>query len=554
MPMQLGVPLVERSAGENFLNSRPSALLESPAVTCLCHCLLKRAVAGVVRTEHSGHARRYVIRARQEMFAVMRLSKCHSVAVIGAGPAGLTAAYELSKSLSSVDVYEASDAVGGLSRSLSLWGQTVDLGPHRFFSHDRRVNELWLEVVGRDYVMVNRLTRILYQGRFFDYPLSPVNALMNLGPIEAARCVASYIRSRCQTRAEPENFEEWVSDRFGQRLYEHFFKSYSEKLWGIPCQELDVDFASQRIKGFSLGAALKSAFSRDGRSQHKTLVDQFAYPVGGTGMVYQRMARDIEASGGHIFLNSPIRRVVTECGRAVGVELHDGKFKRYEAIISSMPLTHLVRSLRDAPSCVVHAASQLSFRNTILVYLDVESEHIFSDNWIYVQSPGLRVGRITNFRNWAPQLCRDRKTTIVALEYWCNEGDKTWRQCDEQLIAEAKRDLAATSLAATKLACEHGKVCRIPQSYPVYRKGYRQLLEPIKNHLSAIDGLLVIGRYGAFKYNNQDHSILMGLMAAENVLGAACHDLWSVNCDYDAYQEGCLITETGLVAVNQGSI
>ena len=351
------------------------------------------------------------------MSAVVCPSKCNSVAVIGAGPAGLTAAYVLSKSLSSVDVYEAGDAVGGMSRSLSLWGQIVDLGPHRFFSRDRRVNELWLEVVGRDYVMVNRLSRILHQGRFFDYPLSPANALINLGPIEAARCVASYMRTRCQMRAEPENFEDWVSDRFGHRLYEHFFKSYSEKLWGIPCQELDVDFASQRIKGFSLGAALKSAFSRNGRSQHKTLVDQFAYPVEGTGMVYQRMARAIEARGGHIFLNSPIRRVLTENGHAVGVELQDGQVKCYDAIISSMPLTHLVRSLRDAPPRVVHAASQLSFRNTILVYLEVDSEHIFSDNWIYVQSPGLRVGRITNFRNWAPHLYRDRKTTIVALEY-----------------------------------------------------------------------------------------------------------------------------------------
>jgi protoporphyrinogen oxidase len=483
----------------------------------------------------------------------MRSPQCDNVAVIGAGPAGLTAAYVLSKSAATVDLYEASDAVGGMSRSLELWGQTVDLGPHRFFSHDRRVNELWLEVVGHDYVMVNRLTRIHYRDRFFDYPLTPANALLNLGPIEAARCVASYVLKGFGAGVAPDSFEEWVTIRFGRRLYEHFFRSYSEKLWGIPCHELDVDFASQRIKQFSLGAALKGAFTKNGRSRHKTLVDQFAYPLEGTGMVYQRMAHAVEGRGGKILLNSPIRRVLVENGRAIGVELSDGQVRRYAAIISSMPLTQLVRSLPEPPVHVMHAASQLTFRNTILVYLEVESRQLFDDNWIYVQSPGLLVGRITNFRNWAPQLYRDRKTTIVALEYWCNQGDAIWTESDERLVAVAKRELVAASLAPAELIGEQGHVIRIPKSYPVYRKGYRRHLEPIKEYLGGMDSLLVIGRYGAFKYNNQDHSILMGLMAAENVLGTGCHDLWSVNCDYDAYQEGCLITETGLVPLRQGA-
>lgn len=485
----------------------------------------------------------------QDIAAAVYLSQDQSVGIIGAGPAGLTAAYVLSKSLSSIDVYEASDSVGGLSRSLPLWGQTVDLGPHRFFSRDRRVNELWLEVVGRDYVMVNRLTRILYQGRFFDYPLGPANALRNLGAVESARCLASYVRSRCETHGAPENFEDWICRRFGWRLYQHFFKSYSEKLWGIPCAELDVDFASQRIKRFSLGEAVRSAFLTIGDARHTTLVDQFAYPMNGTGMVYERMARAVRERGGRVLLHAPIRRVVTENGRVVGVQLRDGEVRRYDAIISSMPLTQLVRSLPGAPPDVVHAASQLSFRNTILVYLEIESEQVFSDNWIYVQSPELRVGRITNFRNWAPHLHGDRKSTIVALEYWCNDSDDLWSECSETLIDRARRELADASLAPAALIGDRACVYRLPKSYPVYHRGYRRLLEPIRDYLGSIDGLLVIGRYGAFKYNNQDHSMLMGLMAADHLLGVGRHDLWSVNCDYETYQEGCRITETGLVAV-----
>jgi protoporphyrinogen oxidase len=480
------------------------------------------------------------------MSLLKRQSPRTQVAVIGAGPAGLTAAYALSKSSASVDVYEASDAVGGLSRSLSLWGQTVDLGPHRFFSRDRRVNQLWLEVVGHDYVMVNRLTRILYRGRFFHYPLSPVNALVNLGPLEAARCVASYAVSRCCRRAFPENFEDWVSDRFGSRLYEHFFKSYSEKLWGIPCDELDVDFASQRIKRFSLGAALKCTFFGNVRSKHKTLVEQFAYPLEGTGMVYERMARAIQERGGQVHLSSPIRRVLTKNELAIGVELASGEVRKYAAIISSMPLTRLVCALPDAPRHIVELAAHLKFRNTILVYLEVASEYVFRDNWIYVQSPNLRVGRITNFRNWSPQLCRDGRTTILSLEYWCSDGDDVWQANDDNLIALAKKELAATLLAPSALVSDRGFVYRIPKSYPVYRKGYRRFLEPIRDYLNAISGLHVIGRNGAFKYNNQDHSILMGLLAAENVSAAGSNDLWSVNSDYETYQEGCRITAAGL--------
>jgi protoporphyrinogen oxidase len=470
------------------------------------------------------------------------------IAIIGSGPAGITAAYALTKSIPTVDVYEASDSVGGLARSIKLWGQTVDIGPHRFFSRDRRVNELWLEVVGHDYAMVDRLTRILYKGRFFQYPLQPWNALAKLGPVEAARCASSYAREILSPNPDHDSFEGWVSGRFGRRLYEIFFKSYSEKLWGIPCTELDASFAAQRIKQFSLAAAVKAALSFNGKTQHATLVDQFAYPLEGTGMVYSRMSQAVEHRGGHVFLKTPIARVITSAGKVTGVELSDGAQRPYDAVLSSMPLTLLVSRLSEAPQSVRDLAGKLSSRNTILIYLLVNSDSVCKDNWLYVQDSDLRTGRITNFRNWVPQLYGDSPNTILSMEYWCNNNDELWQSSDEALIRLARQELVATSLIDNESLVTDGLVYRIPRCYPVYRRGYRQILGPIQQYLSKIDGLQVIGRYGAFKYNNQDHSILMGLLAAENVLGRAEHDLWEVNCDYETYQESTRITETGLVA------
>jgi protoporphyrinogen oxidase len=333
-------------------------------------------------------------------------------------------------------------------------------------------------------------------------------------------------------------------------LYEIFFKAYSEKLWGIPCHELDADFAAQRIKQFSLAAAVKVALSMNKRSRYRTLVDQFAYPLEGTGMVYTRMARAVEDRGGRIFLRTPVQRVITNNGRASGLELMDGSAHEYDAVISSMPLTLLVARLSDAPEDIRRRSSQLTYRNTILVYLEVENRSICEDNWIYVQDTDLITGRVTNFRNWIPQLYGESSNTILAMEYWCNHEDDLWHQTDDQLIQLAKREIVASTLVGHESQITRGMVYRIPRCYPVYRRGYRQLLEPVQEYLSTIEGLQVIGRYGAFKYNNQDHSILMGLLAAQNVLDDASHDLWGVNCDYETYQEDCRITETGLVSTH----
>ncbi|MAT70125.1 MAG: hypothetical protein CMJ58_11460 [Planctomycetaceae bacterium] len=470
------------------------------------------------------------------------------VAVIGAGPAGMTAAFVLTKSRAKVDVYEASDQVGGLSRSLHLWDQIVDLGPHRFFSRDRRVNSLWLEVVGRDYVMVPRLTRILYRGKYFQYPLQAMDALQRLGLLEATRCVASYGAARFKQQKDcSESFESWVTNRFGRRLYEIFFRNYSEKLWGIPCSELDSDFAAQRIRKLSLGAAIKQLAVRPQKNKHRTLVDRFAYPNGGTGAVYERMAEMVNERGGSVHLGAPVKRVVTASGRVRGIELYSGNVVSCDDVISSMPLSSLISRLNDAPEHIREDAQRLTYRNTILVYLEIAGEIDSRDNWIYVQDPGLTVGRITNFRNWSPSLYGDSPNTILSLEYWCDSGDELWHRSDHELVCLGASEFRASRLASDGANVLRSHVVRIPRSYPVYQRGYKDILRPIQDFIRNVEGLQAIGRYGAFKYNNQDHSILMGILAAENVAAGSAHDLWQVNSDFDDYQEACRIEETGLV-------
>jgi protoporphyrinogen oxidase len=477
------------------------------------------------------------------------------VAVIGAGPAGMTAALQLSRGGADVAVYEASSRIGGMAGSLDLWGHRVDFGPHRFFSTDTRVNRLWLDVVGDDYGMVERRTRIYYAGRFFHYPLRPIEAAWTMGPLCAAQCVASYLGARSRsgdTALDESSFETWVVERFGRRLFEMFFKSYSEKLWGIPCAELSADFAAQRIKQFSLAGALSAAWSRPHASRHRTLVDRFAYPSRGTGAVYERMAELIRAGGGQVHLDSPVRRLTRDGSRISGVELSDGRRENFDHVISTMPLTLLVRGLAP-PADVQAAADALQFRNTVLVYLHVESDDLFDDQWLYIHAPELTMGRVTNFRNWLPRSVSAPRTSVLAAEFWCNDGDATWTEDDPQLIDRATRELRTAGLlgAARVLA---GHVERIPRCYPVYRRGYQQHVQRLADYLQTFTNLTVIGRYGAFKYNNQDHSILMGLLAADNLLAHRGHNLWSINTDYDAYQERSVITERGLLPESVAAI
>ena len=469
------------------------------------------------------------------------------IIIIGAGAAGLTAAYELSKNpLVKVIVYESADRPGGMCKSLDLWNCKVDLGPHRFFSYDTRVNKLWVEVARQDYRMVNRLTRIYYRNKFFLYPIAPFDALKKVGFLMAVRCVMSYFKEKITPTKQDGSFESWVTHRFGKKLYSMFFKIYSEKLWGIKCSDLDDDFAAQRIKKLSLLSVIVNAV-KGGGTKHKTLVDEFAYPLGGTGSIYQRMADAVEQRGGTIYYNCKIKGIIVENNIAKGVVLNDGSIEYCDEVISTMPITEAVNSMKGVPLSILTKLNNLKYRNTIIVYVKVDAIDLFKDNWLYVHSPELKMGRITNFRNWVPELYGDSKSTILALEYWCYDDDELWQQSDEELIHLAASEVRKTGLLKDTQVSD-GFVYKIHRSYPTYHKGYKKDLQPIEEYLKTIKHCHFIGRYGAFKYNNQDHSILMGWMLSQNLLNNTNYDLWSVNTDYDNYQEGSLITQAGLIS------
>jgi protoporphyrinogen oxidase len=393
--------------------------------------------------------------------------------------------------------------------------------------------------------MVDRLTRIRYGNKFFFYPLKPFDALFNLGFLEAARCVWSFGTQRFKPAPDHDTFEGWVTGRFGKRLFEIFFRTYSEKLWGIPCSELDADFAAQRIKKLSLLEVIKSFVKLTKKNEHKTLVDQFAYPLKGTGMVYENMRDKIRENGGKIHLSNPVKRVLRKASTATGIELENGEVKNFDEVVSSMPLTLLMKRLDNVPQSIRDNVAKLRYRNTVIVYLRIDAADLFPDNWLYIHSENLSVGRITNFRNWVPELYGEDDKTILALEYWCYEDDDFWSLEDAKIIDLAKKEIASTRLIGSSEVLE-GKVVRLPRCYPVYSKGYKENLKPVEGFLTDIESLSVIGRYGAFKYNNQDHSILMGMRAAENIAEGKSHDLWEINTDYDNYQESYIITRTGL--------
>ncbi|MHA7056575.1 FAD-dependent oxidoreductase [Aquimarina sp. M1] len=460
------------------------------------------------------------------------------VIIIGAGPAGLSAAYTLSKNDIAIEVFEASRYVGGMSRSFDLWGQRVDLGPHRFFSKDSRINNFFNEIIKDDYTLVNRRTRIYYKENFFDYPLKLLNVLGNLSIVTIFSILFYYGKRRIFPINNPETFEEWITNRFGERLYIIFFKYYTEKLWGIPCYKIDADWAAQRIKRLSLFEAVWSAFKRNKRNKHKTLVDEFSYPKNGTGTLYERSASSIEKNGGVIHKNTLIQSVFVKDNVCKGVITSDGEKHEADYVISSMPITSLIKGMKFVPKEVLNATNKLQFRNTILVYLEIDRDDLFEDNWIYVHSPEVKHGRITNFRNWCPSLNKGKKSTILCLEFWAFDTDAIWKKDDRFLSELATSELKVLKLISDSEIICNAKVVRVPKCYPVYQIGYKGHLNSIKKYLDSIDNLIPIGRYGAFKYNNQDHSILMGILSAENIIYNTGIDLWEINTDTEYQEDG----------------
>ena len=460
--------------------------------------------------------------------------------IIGAGPAGLACGYELVKKNKNVEVFESSSFVGGMARSFDLWGQRVDVGPHRFFSKQKKINQFFDELIKDDFTLVNRQTRIFYNQNFFEYPLKLGNVLKNLPPFVILQILWFYGIQIINPIKDPKNFEEWITSRFGKKLFELFFKHYTEKLWGIKCAEIDADWAAQRIKTLTLIGAVKSAVFGNKGNKHKTLVDQFAYPKNGTGELYERAANYISENGGAVHKESPIKRVLLNDtnDEVKGIELLDGAIKEAKNVVSTMPITSLIKGFNNVPKNVQKAVDALYFRNTILVYLEIDKEELFSDNWLYIHSPEVKHGRITNFRNWCSSLNKGKKTTILCLEFWCFDEDEIWTGKEENVIDLAKKEIYQVNVIPKNAKILNNKVVKVSKCYPVYETGYQERLDIIIDFLKEIKGLHLIGRYGAFKYNNQDHSILMGLLAAEKIAGNNDVDLWNVNTDTEYQEDG----------------
>ena len=459
--------------------------------------------------------------------------------IIGAGPAGLTAAYELTRFSLPPLVLERSATVGGLARTENYHGYLFDLGGHRFFTKAPEIAKLWAELLGDDFLARPRLSRIYYRRRFFYYPLRPMNALRGLGPWQGLLIVLSYLRWQLVPYRHEDTFEQWVTNRFGRRLFLTFFKTYTEKIWGIPCSELKAEWAAQRIKDLSLRTLLRSMYLKPGRTI-RTLIEEFHYPRLGPGMMWRAVTSRIASRGGEVRLNAEVVRILRVGARIEGVVVTNGKAHeviRGSDFLSSMPLAELVAKLDPPPPpTVVAAAGLLRYRDFLTVCLILNRRHLFPDNWIYIHDPAVRVGRIQNFKNWSPDMVLDPSKSTLGLEYFCNHDDELWRLADGDLITLATREVEQIGLARAA-EVETGCVFRVLKAYPVYDGDYRSALGTLRGFIDGLENLQTIGRNGLHRYNNQDHAMLTGMLAVRNLVLGEGHDLWSVNVDEDYHEE-----------------
>jgi protoporphyrinogen oxidase len=464
--------------------------------------------------------------------------------VIGAGPAGLTAAYELSKLGVSSTILEADKQVGGLSRTVNYKGYRFDIGGHRFFSKVPLINELWKEMLKEDFLVRSRLSRIHYNGHFFDYPFKAANALTGLGPVEALLVGFSYAKAKLSPEGEENNFEQWVSNRFGRRLYEIFFKTYTEKVWGIPCTEISADWAAQRIKNLSLHEAVRNALLGSGKSAEgeviTTLIEQFHYPRLGPGQMWEHCQERLAAGGNETVHGIRVEKIKHRHGH---VECVVGRTNAGELIefgsddfISTMPLRRLIQSLDPAPPDeVLKAALNLRYRDYLTVVLIAKRENIFPDNWIYIHSPEVKMGRIQNYKNWSPEMVPDPARTSLGLEYFLWDKDEEWNWSHERLVELGIRECAQIGMIDPD-EIEDGTVVRMKKAYPVYDQKYQESVATIQRYLETIPNLQTVGRNGLHRYNNQDHSMLTGVYAARNIVGEKL-DVWSVNTEMEYHEE-----------------
>ncbi len=474
------------------------------------------------------------------------------VVVIGAGPAGLTAAYQLAKAGRRCTVLEADTVVGGISRTAERDGWKFDIGGHRFFTKVRPVEDLWHEILAdEEFLLRPRMSRIYYQGKYYDYPIKPVNALRNLGFVEALRCVASYLWAKVRPPKDQSTLEGYVVADYGRRLYEHFFRTYNIKVWGVDPSQLSRDFGAQRIKGMSLWHAvwepIRSRFvgRRQDRSKQVTsLIEEFQYPKYGPGMMWERCRDLVEAAGSEVVMETRVEAILRdpEHHRATAVVARNGDGERVmypcDHVISTMPFPHLVKGMQPAaPDRVVAAADELGFRDFLTVALVVPEADGFPDNWIYIHSPDVQVGRIQNFGSWSPYMVKDGRTCL-GLEYFVFEGDGLWSAPDDELVALATKELSVLGLVEPAQV-EAGYVVRMPKAYPVYDEDYKANVAVLRDWLAEdVPNVHPVGRNGMHKYNNQDHSMFTAMLTVENILGTGDHDIWSVNVEEEYHEEG----------------
>lgn len=460
------------------------------------------------------------------------------VVVVGAGPAGLTAAYEATRLGIPAVVLEKSGDVGGLARTAVYKGFHFDMGGHRFFTKSAPVQKMWRDILGGDLLRRPRLSRIYYRGRFFQYPLRAWNALAGLGIWQSVAIAASYLRWQVLPYPREDTFEQWVTNRFGRRLFRTFFQAYTEKVWGVPCSELKAEWAAQRIKDLSLKTAVMNMFLRR-QTTIKTLIEEFDYPRLGPGMMWQAVRDAIVGAGGSVELNRDVLAIEHDGQRVSRVVVSSNGGREAVAgtdFVSSMPITELVARLDPPPPPdVLEAARALTYRDFVTVCLIVNRAGLFPDNWIYVHDPLVKVGRIQNYGNWSDAMVPDPGKTGLGLEYFCTEGDALWLASDEELVALGTREIAAIGLARAD-EVQEGYVVRVPKAYPIYDSAYREHLDVLRGYLARFDNLQTIGRNGLHRYDNQDHAMLTGMLAIRNVVLGEENDVWGVNADPD-YQE-----------------
>ncbi len=460
----------------------------------------------------------------------------HPTVILGAGPAGTACAYTLAKNGKSSLLIERDKVPGGLCQTLNFKNYLFDIGGHRFLSKSKEVNAFWHEIMGPDMLRVKRLSRIHYRGRYFDYPLSFSNTLKNIGILESLACFFSYLKHKYFKKVYDGTVEGWITNRFGKRLYEIFFKTYTEKVWGVDCVRLSSKWTAQRIKGLSLRVAIQNAVLNLGGKRPKTLADEFLYPPQGPGEFYKRLGERIEALGSKIDYEKTAVSVHHENQKVVSVEIRDevsGAIKKIPAdqVFSTVPLTVLARILKPAPPEAVLAAAQaLRFRHFMVVNVILNRKDLFPDQWIYVHTPDVKMGRIQNYKNWSKAMVPDESKTSLGLEYFCWTEDEIWKMKDEDAIRFAMSELEKIGLAS-EADLQDGFVVRRMNVYPVYSMDYEKNVGIIRGYLESFRNLKTMGRGGLFRYDNSDHALLTGIFAARQFLGMKSEDIWAVNTD-----------------------